>query len=293
MGKFRFEQLEYAGDFILQFIPALIILTFLIFRTRSQKPVSSVLIAFCLGVSIHYPLDLLIFLAEVFLNYFIDDGNTSIFYLALFRSAYLEEGLKFIIIYYFCVRHEEYKKPSETFIYAIAVALGFSVYENLEYYKIFQMSIYKRYVVTFAHIGFAMLMSIFLSISMFNAIKIVYQKKYIKGCVGLFCPVVHKHKVEEERFFFSKKVSIFLALALPVAFHALWNGLLMFQLFDYHKYVIYLNFLFVAAMAFYLWRAEKREIIETYRKRKDISNLNIILNFLCIAIIIALIIVLI
>jgi len=99
--------------------------------------------------------------------------------------------------------------------------------------------------------------------------------------------------VEEERFFFSKKVSIFLALALPVAFHALWNGLLMFQLFDYHKYVIYLNFLFVAVMAFYLWRAEKREIIETYRKRKDISNLNIILNFLCIAIIIALIIVLI
>ncbi len=290
MRNFSFEQLEYAGDFILQFIPALIILTLLIFRTRSKKPVSSVLIAFCLGISIHYPLDLLIFLAEVFLNYFIQDGNTARFYLALFRSAYLEEGLKFIIIYYFCLRHEEYKKPSETFIYAIAVALGFSVYENLEYYKIFHMGIYQRYVVTFAHIGFAMLMSIFLSISMFNAIKIVYQKKYIKGCVGLFCPVIYKHEVEEDKFIFSKKLSIFLALALPVAFHALWNGLLMFQLFDYHKLVIYINFLFVFVMAFYLWRAEKKEIIETSHKREDIKNINIILNFIYVWIVIALII---
>lgn len=290
MRNFSFEQLEYAGDFILQFIPALIILTLLIFRTRSKKPVSSVLIAFCLGISIHYPLDLLIFLAEVFLNYFIQDGNTARFYLALFRSAYLEEGLKFIIIYYFCLRHEEYKKPSETFIYAIAVALGFSVYENLEYYKIFHMGIYQRYVVTFAHIGFAMLMSIFLSISMFNAIKIVYQKKYIKGCVGLFCPVIYKHEVEEDKFIFSKKLSIFLALALPVAFHALWNGLLMFQLFDYHKFVIYINFLFVFVMAFYLWRAEKKEIIETSHKREDIKNINIILNFIYVWIVIALII---
>ena len=290
MRNFSFEQLEYAGDFILQFIPALIILTLLIFRTRSKKPVSSVLIAFCLGISIHYPLDLLIFLAEVFLNYFIQDGNTARFYLALFRSAYLEEGLKFIIIYYFCLRHEEYKKPSETFIYAIAVALGFSVYENLEYYKIFHMGIYQRYVVTFAHIGFAMLMSIFLSISMFNAIKIVYQKKYIKGCVGLFCPVIYKHEVEEDKFIFSKKLSIFLALALPVAFHALWNGLLMFQLFDYHKFVIYINFLFVFVMAFYLWRAEKKEIIETSHKRENIKNINIILNFIYVWIVIALII---
>lgn len=290
MRNFSFEQLEYAGDFILQFIPALIILTLLIFRTRSKKPVSSVLIAFCLGISIHYPLDLLIFLAEVFLNYFIQDGNTARFYLALFRSAYLEEGLKFIIIYYFCLRHEEYKKPSETFIYAIAVALGFSVYENLEYYKIFHMGIYQRYVVTFAHIGFAMLMSIFLSISMFNAIKIVYQKKYIKGCVGLFCPVIYKHEVEEDKFIFSKKLSIFLALALPVAFHALWNGLLMFQLFDYHKFVIYINFLFVFVMAFYLWRAEKKEIIEISHKREDIKNINIILNFIYVWIVIALII---
>jgi len=283
MNYFILRDLQYSKDFIFQFLPILLILIIIILKNKRENSLSSVLISFCLGISIHYPLDLLIHLAQLFQYNYIESEKAIFFYTAFFRAAYLEESLKFIIIYYFCIKYQEYEKPSETFVYAISVALGYAVYENLFYYKFYNIGLEKRFVVIFAHMGFAMLMSLFLSKSMFSAIETVYEKNYIKGPIGIFYPVIFKKTYYKSKFYFSKRIAIFLSLALPILFHGLWNILLMLKLYDYHQYLIYFNYLFILVIIIYL-RYCKTSEVQKYQKRSAIKNSDVQLNFIYVLI---------
>lgn len=52
---------------------------------------------------------------------------------AFLGTALPEELCKFLIVYWIAIRHEDYERPADALVLAVAVALGFATFENLLY----------------------------------------------------------------------------------------------------------------------------------------------------------------
>ena len=52
---------------------------------------------------------------------------------AFLGTALPEEACKFLIVYWIAIRHEDYERPADALVLAVAVALGFATFENLLY----------------------------------------------------------------------------------------------------------------------------------------------------------------
>lgn len=126
-------------------------------------------------------------------------------------------------------------------------------------------------------------MSIFLSKSMFHTIQIFYQKRYIIGPLGIFHPMLLKYKKNNQKFYFSKRIAVFLSLALPILFHGLWNILLMLKLFDYHQYLVYFNFIFIFIIILYLRYSSPKQY-NNFEKRSELPDIDVVLNFIYVLI---------
>ena len=50
-----------------------------------------------------------------------------------FRAAFLEEGLKFALLLFFCVRLSALNEPMDAIVYGAAIGLGYAAIENVGY----------------------------------------------------------------------------------------------------------------------------------------------------------------
>ena len=50
-----------------------------------------------------------------------------------FRAAFLEEGLKFALLIFFCVRLSDLNEPMDAIVYGAAIGLGYAAMENIPY----------------------------------------------------------------------------------------------------------------------------------------------------------------
>ena len=55
------------------------------------------------------------------------------FYDSFFRAAFLEEGIKFALLIFFCVRLSALNEPMDAIVYGAAIGLGYAAIENIGY----------------------------------------------------------------------------------------------------------------------------------------------------------------
>ncbi|MBC8408649.1 MAG: PrsW family intramembrane metalloprotease, partial [Rhodobacteraceae bacterium] len=105
-------------------LPSILIALFIIFSDRFREPILPILYAFFLGFLIIIPAgllnNLLIFSKE-------NSDNLA------FIAGFTEEPLKFITLYLFLRKRNEFDEPMDAIVYATLLSLGFATLENFEY----------------------------------------------------------------------------------------------------------------------------------------------------------------
>ena len=243
-----------------------ILIGFMIWRSdRFPEPGKFLVASFLLGVSIYLPLDLLIMITEdhlapflgldmnAYKNYEVGDptpvGEHA--FQMFFRAAFLEEGLKFALLIFFCVRLSDLNEPMDAIVYGAAIGLGYAAMENIPYLNTgdpetaWTMTVVKqRYYPLIMHLGFGVIMGWLLSLNLFG-----------------------------EQSAFKRRLMLILALAIPVIFHGSYNYLGAFDVFPI------LTLIMVIGIIYYYRREQLKKITESVDKAK-IENIDIFYSYL-------------
>ena len=243
-----------------------ILIGFMIWRSdRFPEPGKFLVASFLLGVSIYLPLDLLIMITEdhlapflgldmnAYKNYEVSDptpvGEHA--FQMFFRAAFLEEGLKFALLIFFCVRLSDLNEPMDAIVYGAAIGLGYAAMENIPYLNTgdpetaWTMTVVKqRYYPLIMHLGFGVIMGWLLSLNLFG-----------------------------EQSAFKRRLMLILALAIPVIFHGSYNYLGAFDVFPI------LTLIMVIGIIYYYRREQLKKITESVDKAK-IENIDIFYSYL-------------
>ena len=188
---------------------------------KFPEPGKFLITAFLLGVAIDLPLHFLIILTEDHLapllglnleelKLFMEgkQEDNAIFpygtyaFQNFFRAAFLEEGLKFALLIFICVKLEALDEPIDAIVYGAAIGLGYAAMENVGYLNLevcgsepWSISGVKcRYYPLVMHLGFGVVMGWLLSLNLFD-----------------------------EPSKFKRRFMLILALAIPVIFHGVYN----------------------------------------------------------------------
>ena len=232
---------------------------------KFPEPGKFLVTAFLLGVSIFLPLDFLIIIAEKHLGPLLglnldeynlyregkqEEGFTwaAHAYMHFFRAAFLEEGLKFALLIFICVKLEALDEPIDAIVYGASIGLGYAAMENLFYLYAPDAwsleTVTMRYYPLVMHLGFGVVMGWLLSLNLFD---------------------------EESRF--KRKFMLILSLAIPVIFHGVYNMYLAV-----HTFPILTIFL-VIGIIFWTRKEQSKKITESEDKYK-IENSDVAYTYL-------------
>ena len=234
---------------------------------KFPEPGKFLVTAFLLGVAIDLPLHFLIILAEDHLAPFIglnleelklwtegkQEDNAIFPYGAyafqnFFRAAFLEEGLKFALLIFICVKLEALDEPIDAIVYGAAIGLGYSAMENVGYLHLpdaWSLAMVKvRYYPLVMHLGFGVVMGWLLSQNLFD-----------------------------EPSKFKRRFMLILSLAIPVIFHGVYNYYGTADTFPI------LTIFLVIGIIFWARREQMKKITESEDKYK-ITNSDIAYTYL-------------
>jgi len=113
-------------------VPSVMLLWYFYSRDKYPEPPRVVLATFVLGVLTVIP----VLLFAVPIMSFIGDVENPLAFGAVvgFLAAGVpEEFFKFLVIYYYCMRHSEFDEPMDGLVYGVAASLGFATLENVLY----------------------------------------------------------------------------------------------------------------------------------------------------------------
>ena len=169
---------------------------------------------------------------------------------SFFRAAFLEEGIKFALLIFFCVRLSDLNEPIDAIVYGAAIGLGYAAIENVGYLmssnydEAWSIEMVKvRYYPLIMHMGFGVLMGFLLSQNLF-----------------------------EERSIFKRRLMLIMSLALPVTFHGIYNYYGTADIFPL------LTLLFVIGVIYYFRREQLKKITESIDKAK-IENIEVFYSY--------------
>jgi RsiW-degrading membrane proteinase PrsW (M82 family) len=238
---------------------------------KFPEPGKFLVASFLLGVSIIFPLDLFIKISEDHIApllgidldtittwnegaYKEDDAvypAAARTFMSFFRAAFLEEGIKFALLLFFCVRLSDLNEPMDAIVYGAAIGLGYAAMENLGYLNsgdletAWTLSIVKvRYIPMVMHLGFGVLMGWLLSLNLF-----------------------------EERSPFKRRVMLILALAVPVVMHGSYNYLRAYEIFPI------ITFFLIIGIVYFYRREQLKRITEDMDKAR-IENIDVFYTYL-------------
>ncbi|MFI3175517.1 MAG: PrsW family glutamic-type intramembrane protease [Bacillota bacterium] len=110
-------------------LPAVVGLFYMYIRDKYEKePYLMAFVAFFLGISATF----LIYGFGEALERSFPHTETPL-YTAFVSSAFVEESVKFIFLYYFIWRNKNFNEPFDGIVYAVFISLGFAWVENLVY----------------------------------------------------------------------------------------------------------------------------------------------------------------
>ena len=244
-----------------------IILGLIIWKSdRFQEPGKFLTASFLLGVSIILPLDVLISITEdilapllnldikLYYNFDPDAGTAFPFaesaFLNFFRAAFLEEGIKFALLVFFCVRLADLNEPMDAIVYSAAIGLGYAAIENIGYLtsssfeNAWTMEMVKqRYYPLVMHLGFGVVMGFFLGQNIFV-----------------------------ETSLFKRRVMLILSLVLPVVYHGVYNYARLADIFPLLTAIMIFGIIYMAR------REQLTKITESVDKAK-IENTDVFYSY--------------
>ena len=108
--------------------PILIVIIFAV-SDKFKEPNKEIILVFISGILITIPAYFTnTFLHDLYLNYpFISEGLAASF----LSAAVVEEGLKFLVLYFVVYRLREFNEPMDAIVYGVCVSLGFAALENI------------------------------------------------------------------------------------------------------------------------------------------------------------------
>ena len=181
-------------------------------------------------------------------------------FMSFFRAAFLEEGLKFALLLFFCVRLSDLNEPMDAIVYGAALGLGYAAIENVGYLNYADLGtawsfamVKIRYIPLIMHLGFGVIMGWLLSLNLF-----------------------------EERSSFKRRIMLRLALALPVVLHGSYNYLGASDVFPV------LILIFIIGIIYFYRREQLKRITEDMDKAK-IENIDIFYSYLVSVILVILV----
>ena len=226
---------------------------------KFPEPGKFLLASFLLGVSIYLPIHFLIFVTHdhiaPLLGLNLEEDSTMVrggerAFMHFFRAAFLEEGLKFALLIFFCVRLSDLNEPMDAIVYGASIGLGFAAVENIGYLNVdpetaWTMKIVKtRYYPLIMHLGFGVVMGWLLSQNLFG-----------------------------ERNNFKRRIMLILALLVPVIFHGSYNYLGGYDVFPA------LTLIMVIGIVYYQRREQERKITEQVEKA-TVENIDVFYSYL-------------
>ena len=247
---------------------------------KFPEPGKFLVASFLLGVSIIFPLDLFIKISEDHIApllgidldtitawnegaYKEDDAvypAAARTFMSFFRAAFLEEGIKFALLLFFCVRLSDLNEPMDAIVYGAAIGLGYAAIENLGYLQsgnfenAWTLSMVKvRYIPLVMHLGFGVLMGWLLSLNLF-----------------------------EERSPFKRRVMLILSLAVPVVLHGSYNYLRAFEIFPIITLILIIGII-------YFYRREQLKRITEDMDKAKIENIDVFYTYLVSLILVTLV----
>jgi len=247
-----------------------VILGLIIWKSdRFQEPGKFLFASFLLGVAIIFPLDFFIIVTEHILAPLLHldielyrdwDPKTGAVYPSaeaafqnFFRAAFLEEGLKFALLIFFCVRLADLNEPMDAIVYGAAIGLGYAAIENVGYLYIegcnnappwSMQGVKCRYYPLVMHMGFGVVMGLFLSLNLF-----------------------------EERSLFKRRLMLILSLVIPVIFHGVYNYYGTADIFPM------LTAILVIGVIYYFRREQLQKITESVDKAR-IENIEVFYSYM-------------
>jgi len=261
-------------------LPPILLGIFIWKSDRFPEPGKFLVASFLLGVSIIFPLDLFVRIAQDHIAPLLGIDLDSITawnegawkeddavypaaartFMSFFRAAFLEEGIKFALLIFFCVRLSDLNEPMDAIVYGAAIGLGYAAIENIGYLNYgdletaWTLSIVKvRYIPLVMHLGFGVLMGWLLSLNLF-----------------------------EERSLFKRRLMLILALAIPVIMHGSYNYLRAYEVFPI------LTLILVIGMVYFYRREQSKKITEEVDKAQ-IENIDVFYSYLVSLILVTLV----
>jgi len=252
-------------------LPPIILGTIIWKSDKFKEPGKFLIASFLLGVSISFPLHLFVMITEDHIAPLLgldldaitrwNEGawkeDNAVYpaaertFMSFFRAAFLEEGIKFALLIFFCVRLSDLNEPMDAIVYGAAIGLGYAAMENLGYLNsgdlktAWSFSIVKvRYIPLIMHLGFGVLMGWLLSQNLF-----------------------------EERNPVKRRLMLILALAIPVIFHGSYNYLRAFEIFPI------LTLIMIIGIIYYYRKEQFKKITESVDKAK-VENIDVFYSYM-------------
>ena len=116
---------------LITIIPPILIVIIFAASDKFKEPNKEIILVFICGILITIPAFLLnTYLYDFYLNYsFISKGLAESF----LSAAVVEEGLKFLILFFVVYRLREFNEPMDAIVYGVCASLGFAMLENIYY----------------------------------------------------------------------------------------------------------------------------------------------------------------
>ena len=111
--------------------PVLIVIIFAV-SDKFKEPNKEIFLVFISGILITIPAYIAntFLIQDVYVNYpIISEGLAASF----LSAAVVEEGLKFLVLYFVVYRLSEFNEPMDAIVYGVCASLGFAALENIYY----------------------------------------------------------------------------------------------------------------------------------------------------------------
>lgn len=112
-------------------LPPILIVVIFVISDKFQEPNRAIIKVFIFGILITIPAFIAnTFLYETYKNYYFINKSLSESFLS---AAAIEEGLKFLILYFIVYKMNEFNEPMDGIVYGVCASLGFATLENIYY----------------------------------------------------------------------------------------------------------------------------------------------------------------
>ena len=223
---------------LITIIPPILIVIIFVVSDKFREPNKEIILVFICGILITIPAYFTnTFLYNLYLNYsFISKGLAESF----LSPAVVEEGLKFLVLYFVVYRLREFNEPTDAIVYGVCASLGFAAMENI--YYVWNASTWDM-----------------------NPIRMLIERSIYPLAAHGICGVMMGYFFMKHVFFHKSK-SLFLSFLIPYLLHGFYNYFIGINYFVISLALVIISW-FIGIRLFLKLRREQKLKRREYEKK--------------------------